>query len=69
MFEVITTRNGNPIQHSTFGDYHMADYHFLLESNRAFEDPAVTVTLRQGHHALRMVSNGKPWETELFDLS
>lgn len=62
MYEVITTNDGNPVQSSTFGNYAMADYHFLMEAHRIDNAPKVTVTLRKGHIALKMFEANTAWE-------
>lgn len=62
MYEVTTTRNGKLIQESKFGDYRMADYHFLLEAHRIDSTPDVTVTLQKGHVALKLFEAFTAWE-------
>lgn len=64
MYIVTTTRNGNPIQTSEFSNFKIADFYFLVESNRAMEDPDITATLTKDFHALKMVSNLSAWESE-----
>lgn len=62
MYEVITTNDGTPVQSSTFGNYAMADYHFLLEAHRLDNAPKITVTLRKGHIALKLFEAETAWE-------
>lgn len=62
MYKVITTRNGKLIQSSSFGDYRMADYHFLLEAHRIDSLPEVTVTLQKEHVALKLFEAFTAWE-------
>lgn len=66
MLILTSTRNGNLLHEQTFEDYDMANYFFLVEANRAYADPSVTVTLSSGHNALKMISNSKIWESELY---
>lgn len=62
MYTVITTNNGNPVQTSSFGNYAMADYHFLMEAHRIDSMPDVTVTLQKGHVALKLFEADTAWE-------
>ena len=66
MLHLTTTRNGAPVHNQSFHDYDMAHYFFLVEAQRAFADPSYTVTLTSGINALKMVSNGTPYESDLF---